>query len=374
MTDAPRVRRGEPLLVLGALLIGWFGLRAATWEGISLPRPAALARSHVLGPEPAARTAAPVSGAVWRGPARSGLPAAPFVALPPPQSPGAVSAPPVMSDRPAPQPTFLPPVRSQDRMGLAMGHQIGWMAGVAQLPLPGFVLGRPNRAPLAAPTRPLPTGRWTFDGWLLLRGGGSPPVLRGIPGPTYGDSQAGAVLRYRLAPSSAHRPALFVRAASALHQPRGEEVALGLSVRPFAKVPVALHAEARLTAQPAGAITRPAVYAVTELPRLDLPLGLSGESYLQAGLVGGLGGTAFADGLVRLDRPVARLGGGELRAGLGAWGGAQRGASRLDLGPSATLDFAIGSGQGRISADWRLRAAGNAAPVSGPAITLSAGF
>ena len=93
-----------------------------------------------------------------------------------------------------------------------------------------------------------------------------------------------------------------------------------------------------------------------------------------AGYVGGAGATAFVDGQVRIERHLARIGRGELRLGLGGWGGAQKDANRLDLGPTATLDFPIGSVQGRLSADWRLRAAGNAAPNTGPAITLSAGF
>ena len=113
---------------------------------------------------------------------------------------------------------------------------------------------------------------------------------------------------------------------------------------------------------------------MTELPRFDLPAGLSGEIYAQAGYVAGPNASAFVDGQLRVERRLARLGRGELRAGLGAWGGAQKGANRIDVGPSATLDFPLGGGQGRVSADWRLRAAGNAAPKSGPAITLSAGF
>ncbi|MEY4238629.1 MAG: hypothetical protein RL339_1230, partial [Pseudomonadota bacterium] len=111
-----------------------------------------------------------------------------------------------------------------------------------------------------------------------------------------------------------------------------------------------------------------------ELPRFTLPAGLAGEVSAQAGDVGGPGGTAFVDGQLRVERRLLRLGRSELRAGLGAWGGAQKGANRIDVGPSATLDFPVGGGQGRVSADWRLRAAGNAAPQSGPAITLSAGF
>ena len=49
------------------------------------------------------------------------------------------------------------------------------------------------------------------------------------------------------------------------------------------------------------------------------------------------------------------------------------GESFLDAN-GATLAVPLGSGGGRLTADWRFRVAGNAAPASGPALTLSAGF
>lgn len=269
-------------------------------------------------------------------------------------------------------------------MRVAAGHQLAWMAGVAQLPVPDFIMQRLGRTaqvaslmPAAAmPGRLVPDSarRWSADGWLMLREGGAGFTPAGLPSPGYGASQAGAVLRYRLAPSSPNRPAVYLRASSAIQRPRGEELALGLAARPLARLPIALQGELRVTRQAGGATLRPAIGAVTELARFTLPAGLSGEAYAQAGYVGGNDATAFADGQLRIERRLTRLGRGEIRAGIGAWGGAQKGANRLDLGPSATLDFPLGGGQGRLSADWRLRAAGNAAPRSGPALTLSAGF
>ena len=108
---------------------------------------------------------------------------------------------------------------------------------------------------------------------------------------------------------------------------------------------------------------------------MDLPLRMRSEFYLQAGYVGGNFASAFADGLLRVDRRLVRLGRGDLRAGGGIWGGAQRGASRLDIGPSAVIAMPVGDRAGaRLGIDWRFRVAGNAAPSSGPAVTLSAGF
>lgn len=87
-----------------------------------------------------------------------------------------------------------------------------------------------------------------------------------------------------------------------------------------------------------------------------------------------VGATAFADGSANVERPVWETAGTRASVGAGAWGGAQRGATRLDVGPSASLRFRIGPGSARLSADYRWRMAGNASPGSGAALTLSAGF
>lgn len=379
-------RRGQPLIVLGALLLGWVGLRAALWEDIAfpvLPAPVEDAIARVL-PPVAQRGAEPVAGPTRQAPAFAQD--EPVIARPP----ATVAPPPLpLSPRPlaapvAPVPEFVPAGGGVNTARVAAAHQLAWMAGVAQLPVPRFVMDRLSQTDRTASlipaearqarTAPLAAKRWSVDGWLLLREGGAGATGPGLPSPSYGASQAGAVLRYRLAPSSSHRPSAYLRASTAVQSPRGEEVALGLSARPLAQVPVAVLAEVRATRLASGTRLRPAVGAVTELSRFSLPAGFSGEVYAQAGYLGGPDGTAFVDGQVRIERRIARLGQGELRAGLGSWGGAQKGASRVDVGPSATLDFPLGSGQGRVSADWRLRAAGNAAPQSGPAITLSAGF
>ena len=120
---------------------------------------------------------------------------------------------------------------------------------------------------------------------------------------------------------------------------------------------------------------RPAAALVTELPVASLPLGFRAEAYGQAGWVGGTVATGFVDGQLRVERPLAKFAGGDLSAGGGLWGGAQKDASRLDVGPSARLTLhPTRQSTVRVAADWRFRIAGKAAPQSGPAITLSAGF
>ena len=76
----------------------------------------------------------------------------------------------------------------------------------------------------------------------------------------------------------------------------------------------------------------------------------------------------------RVERPLVHPGNFEPRAGGGVWGGAQRGASRVDVGPTATVNFRLGPTNTRLSADYRWRVSGNSASDSGPVVTSSAGF
>lgn len=229
------------------------------------------------------------------------------------------------------------------------------------------LLGRTaERAPSGAP-------RWSGDAWLLWRRDAGGPLVSGQP--SYGRSQAGAVLRYRLAPSSGHRPIVYARTSRALVGPPETEVAAGLAARPLARVPISFAGELRVTDGPTGREVRPAAFAVTELPPARLPFGLVGEAYVQAGYVGGRFATAFVDGQAKVDTRVAHIADStEVRAGAGVWGGAQKHAERLDVGPTANVSFRLGETPSRLAVDYRLRIAGQAQPKSGPALTFSAGF
>lgn len=221
--------------------------------------------------------------------------------------------------------------------------------------------------------------RWSLDGWAFWRQGSSAaPVSQGRV-PVYGASQAGAVLQYRLAPSSPNDPRLYVRAYRALVRRGESELALGASARPLTRVPLRVAGEVRYTDAAFSNSWRPAAYAVTEIPPLALPLGTRLEAYGQAGWVGGPQPTPFADGQASLTRELpalARISGDRLRLSFGAaaWGGAQEDAQRLDLGPTLRLDLRIGEVPARISLDWREQVAGDAAPRSGMAVTLATGF
>lgn len=383
-------RRGQPIVVLALVMASWVGFRSVVWAADTDDavtdhggRPLTLRDGAPV----AVGNAAPSAGGaiVTKGRPDRLRPVAPitaptrFVPVAPPAwlTPTA----PVVLGPPTAAPVVSPPVAGPRASSprVAAGHQLLYMAGLAQLPM--LPLG--GAGPVSQPARreAAPASRWSGDGWLLLRRGGNGFNLPGaglpganLPSGAYGASQAGAVIRYRLAPASSYRPSLYLRATSALHSPRGEEVAAGLSVRPLPRVPLAAMVEARATRTMTGTVVRPAAAVVSELPPVDLPLGLRGEAYVQAGYVGGRGATAFADGQARLERRLVSAGRWQLRAGGGTWGGAQKGAKRLDVGPTATLDVPLGPINGRLAADWRFRVAGNAAPTSGPALTLSAGF
>ncbi|OYX47470.1 MAG: hypothetical protein B7Y87_00980 [Sphingomonadales bacterium 32-64-22] len=227
--------------------------------------------------------------------------------------------------------------------------------------------------PVFAPMPSAPS-RWLASSWLFWRDDGQ-SGRQAATTPNYGRSQAGAVLAYQLAPESMHRPQGYVRATTALEGPRESDLAAGLSARPLPDVPVRLAAEARLSLRDGANELRPAAFVVTELAPFVLPAQMAGEVYAQAGWVGGDFATGFVDAQMRLTRALTQSRDFALSAGGGAWAGAQKGTRRVDVGPSINASFRVGDKvYGRLSADYRMRVAGNAAPASGPALTLSAGF
>jgi hypothetical protein len=403
MTAGRQTRRGYPLLLLGLLVAGWIGMRAVTWDFPLQPVPArgVLAASPV--PESGRRAEAGrgeadavaplLAGEVFANAGRADCvsgncasdalrridqPLAGLIPvslavpgpLPAQQSDAGRQADPVET---LPRPgNALPSPGGRSQMAMSSGARTysdrAPRSALAERP----ASARQTEPSLGTSSAEPRQRRWTGDTWLLLREDDAAPLLASQP--SYGRSQAGAVLRYALAPSSRHRPQAYVRASGALDAPRDVELAGGLSARPVAGLPVRAAAELRVADTRGGTELRPAAYAVTELPPLSLPLGTRAEVYAQAGYVGGDFATAFVDGQARAVRDVAQFGGARLSAGAGAWGGAQKGASRLDVGPSALVSFRLGEANARVAFDYRVRVAGRAKPRSGPALTLAAGF
>lgn len=236
--------------------------------------------------------------------------------------------------------------------------------------------------PYPAPTGPEPAlarhshtaRRWSADAWVFLREGRSRLAASGLTVPTYGASQAGAVLRYRLAPRSALQPAAYARVASALGAARESDLAAGVSLRPVPGVPVSAAGELRLSLREGRRELRPAAFLAAGFDDARMPHGLRARGYAQAGYVGGRYATGFADGNLVAERPLAQAFSRGVHAGAGMWGGVQRGSGRLDIGPSASLPLRLGDTGARLSADYRFRVAGNAEPSRSAALTLTAGF
>jgi hypothetical protein len=231
-------------------------------------------------------------------------------------------------------------------------------------PRPGPApLLRPLPPPQPSPPQPSPrrASRWSGSAWVHLRSGGT-AVL--IPGGTLGGSQAGLRINYRLSPGLAVSGRLYMP----LDRPQGAEVAAGLDWRPLPGVPVHLLAERRQRVGPEGRSDF-ALTAYGGVSERRLARGLRLDAYGQVGVVGLRALDLFADGAARIG---VRL--GPLDVGGGVWGAAQPGVSRLDVGPQASVRLPVAGASLRLSADWRFRVAGDAAPASGPALTLATDF
>jgi hypothetical protein len=99
----------------------------------------------------------------------------------------------------------------------------------------------------------------------------------------------------------------------------------------------------------------------------SLPWSLRLNGYGQAGVVSLRDRAWFVDGGATLSRPLS----GRFALGAGAWGGAQQGLARLELGPRISMQLFPGV---RTHLDYRHRLKGKALPGSGYAVTVGADF
>ncbi len=225
---------------------------------------------------------------------------------------------------------------------------------------------RSDLAPYRPPERPALENRWSGSAWIFVRRGGTSQLAAGG---LLGGSQAGARLSYRLNRDTARPVALSARVYAPLASTEASEAAVGVSWKPIADLPIELLAERRQALGPGGrsAFSLVAYGGVSERPMMG-PVRLDG--YVQGGVVGLKSRDLFVDGSMLLTAPLDRS--KKVRAGLGLWGAAQPGLSRLDVGPHVSAR--LGRVRARLTAEWRMRVAGSAAPASGPALTLSADF
>lgn len=235
------------------------------------------------------------------------------------------------------------------------------------LPQPAGVSAIPFPAPSLAV---VPASRLSVDAWMLARNGAGAGALAGNSA-LLGGSQAGARLLYRVTGGGNAPLSLSTRLSSPLRR-AGTEAAIGVEWQPAAAVPVRLLAERRerVTGTTRSAFALLAHGGVSKFP---IAVGFRLDAYAQAGVVGMRRRDLFADGGATLVRPLGSSAEGPA-LGVGAWGGARPGASRLDIGPRLTTTLAAEGVRARVSLDWRFRVAGDAAPASGPALTLATGF
>jgi hypothetical protein len=226
---------------------------------------------------------------------------------------------------------------------------------------------RPSVAPIYPPQSPPPTkrDRLSVSAWAIVRGEAGPGLASAGQ---LGGSQAGVRARYDLGSGFA----AGVRVSAPLHSSRGKEAAVALDWRLVRRVPLTVTIERRVGLDRGG---RDA-FAAGMFGGFDtsLPFGLRADGYAQAGVVGLKRRDAYVDGALRVERTLVGSGRFRLAAGAGSWGGAQPGASRLDVGPQIIAHVPVGSGGLRIAAEWRERLAGDARPGSGPSLSIGADF
>jgi hypothetical protein len=373
---------GRPLRALAGLAAGlalWLALRAPALRHevqamarLAQPEQAAV-RARSDSPDmPGARRAAPAVSAMMMPPAtlRPAMPraarrvsvAAPFLPpgpAPPPAVPPTVPpvVPPVVppaapSAAPLPpDPAFALAGQAYDRQRAGQRRQAAALFDAALALQPGNRQWQADRAALGR--------RWQLGGFALLRDGGAAGPAAS---PVLGGGQLGGSIAFLPDPFARRPLALVARGnvAADAGGVRGEtgQLALGLRQTLLPGVSVAVE---RLI--PLGNATRGAFTARLAAGGAWQRL----EGYGEAGVLDT--GQVYAGGQSRAR--LVRLGPATLHAA--AWASVQTGSPdvwRVDVGPSLSARI-----RGiRIEADWRQRIGGNAAPGSGPVVTLSAGF
>ena len=232
-------------------------------------------------------------------------------------------APPITQQGAAvPSPTSTPRVPPSVRE--APAPMTGQAAALADEPAP-------IAPPVFMPASARAPNRLAGSVWLLARGGQSTGLLGG----QLGASQAGARVTYAL--GRARKLALSARIAAPL---RGG----------------------------------PALFAVGGVGPTEIARGVLIEAYAQVGIVKRGAIQSFGDGSARVSHRLVDLGTARIHIGAGAWGGAQPGVARVDIGPSISVATEAAGKPIRLTLDWRERVAGSARPGSGPAVSIGSDF
>ncbi|WP_052508006.1 hypothetical protein [Sphingomonas hengshuiensis] len=212
---------------------------------------------------------------------------------------------------------------------------------------------------------PLPD-RWSTSLWIVARAGTG---IGAAPGAgQLGGGQAGLRVAWLAVPRA--RVAAVARLTAPLAG-AGREAALGVEWQPAARLPLRIAVERRFGLD---GVAGGAGIGMVGGGDTRIAGGFRLESYIQAGAVHRTRWEPYADGAVRGLRTAGDTGGARLAFGAGAWGAAQRGVARLDLGPTAIVSVPVAQRMLRVTLDWRQRVAGQARPGSGLALTLGGDF
>ena len=223
---------------------------------------------------------------------------------------------------------------------------------IAAAPVATAVTDEPSDEPpplaeprVIVPFVPIPSGRavqrLSASAWLIARPGEGEPSTGGL----LGGSQLGMRGTFML--DRAHRIALAARLSAPLSG-RGREAAVGVDWQPL-PAPVHLVAEHRLSLD--GGRGGAALFVIGGFGPRQIASQVNAEAYAQAGAIARDGIERFADGAARVSYDLGSVGGVDMDAGAGAWGGAQRGAARLDFGPSLGMRLPIGGPAIRLTLD-----------------------
>lgn len=255
-------------------------------------------------------------------------------------------------------------------------HPISHVAMPQTAPEPISLIGRANSsfpaksqdliAPLSLPIRTASSKRRLSGyAWLFAREGGQ----QGLAGAgLLGGSQAGIRLNYAVTSDLA----ATMRVSRPLED-RGGEAALGIYWKPSPAAPFAIIAERRIALDRDGRDAF-ALIAAGGVSEIKLPSAFTLDVYGQTGLVGMKARDPFIEGSSTVALPVINHENLTLSGGIGVWGSAQPGVSRVDFGPRIRTQIAAGGTTIAASLDWRQRISGRANPRSGLALTLEAGF
>jgi len=339
-----RIRNGRPLRFLGLVGTSWVLFRVSMAWQPDIPPPDILDEVPLLTMEPQA-TGLPL-----------GLPPRVRPVHPAKPSVGVMSMSPVFSRAAAPTDGTAVLVGSKTKTPPTAFSPLP-ITAPSEITLPNSPL--PATLPASAPRK-----RLSVSSWLIARsgvGGGSSAFA-----PQLGGTQGGVRVDYTLTDRIAATGRLAAPAAGA-----GRELSLGVAWRP-AGVPLRFVAEQRIALD--GGRGGPSVGVSGGVDAVPLAAEFRLEGYGQAGIIVRDGIEHFVDGSVRATRRLSTPAGIGVDAGVGAWGGTQRGATRLDIGPTIGARIPVFGQKLRVALDWRQRVAGDARPGSGPALTMGMDF